>query len=152
MSIGVIFGTIDAMQRTLYTRTNKGASFTMRTVHRFMILLVIFALLVVPMAAAMAQEGEGATPEAPTTTTEESTETESAEGEEVESTEGEEAEGEEAESTEGETTEGEEAEEENSIPQGISLLIFLLGLVGVGIVGLVALRSGATDTTNTPSE
>lgn len=118
----------------------------MRTVHRFMILLVIFALLVVPMAAALAQEGEGATPEAPTATTEDSSETDSAAAEEPGATEGEAVEGEET-----EAAEGEEAEEENAIPQGISLLIFLLGLLAVSIVGLGAIRNNSADNNTTPN-
>ncbi len=110
---------------------NKGAYLTMRTIHRFLILLVILALLIVPLGSAFAQAGEGASTEAPAAT-EESTSSEATESQPVESAEGEEA-------------SIEEGEAENAIPQGISLLIFLLGLLGIGIVGLVSIRSGSPD-------
>lgn len=127
----------------------------MRTVRRAALLGMVFVLVLMPLAVAAQDSTPAATEEAPTeeveieataVSTEESAEAEeepaaTVEGEEsTESAEGEEA-------VEGEEGAEEEAhgEEANSIPQGISLLMFLLGILAVGIVGLVSIRARALE-------
>lgn len=124
----------------------------MRTVRRAALLWMIFVLALMPLAVAAQDSTPAATEEAPTeeveieataVSTEESAE---AEEEPAATVEGEEA-AESPEAAEGEESAEEEAhgEEANSIPQGISLLMFLLGILAVGIVGLVSIRARALE-------
>lgn len=120
----------------------------MRTVRRAALLWMIFVLALMPLAVAAQDSTPAATEEAPTEEVEiEATAAATEETAEVEE--------ESAATVEGEEAAEEEAhgEEANSIPQGISLLMFLLGILAVAIVGLVSIRARTLEAEDeTPAE